>query len=227
MTRLFPYQQQGINWLITKQLALLADEMGLGKSAQAIISADKLLLQRILVVCPAVARLNWEREFGKFSTFSRKFIIVKTGKDIIPSDHSVIISPDLCTRVATTSLGKFDLVILDEAHYFKNLNAKRTRAIFGKGGLIHEQTRQTSSATPTQSSDQTSARIWCLSGTPAPNHAGELWPILRTFGRTCLSHEDFNGFVYSLKEFLEKRLTIKLKERNEKPSQNSVDSLLR
>lgn len=37
---LYPYQLEGVQWLMKKRFALLADEPGLGKSAQAIVAAD-------------------------------------------------------------------------------------------------------------------------------------------------------------------------------------------
>lgn len=72
--KLFEYQKIGVDWLRTRKAALLADEMGLGKSAQTIAAADALSLKRVLVVCPAVARVNWEREFLKFSSLKRNFL---------------------------------------------------------------------------------------------------------------------------------------------------------
>ena len=59
--KLYPYQDFGRAWLWPKQYAILADDMGLGKSAQAITASRDF--DRILVVCPAIARENWAREF--------------------------------------------------------------------------------------------------------------------------------------------------------------------
>jgi SNF2 family DNA or RNA helicase len=71
-------------------------------------------------------------------------------------------------------LGDFDLLICDESHFMKSLTAKRTEAILGVGGHIRR-----------------SKRMWAVSGTPAPNHIGELWPILYTFGATHLQYPAF------------------------------------
>lgn len=51
-----------------------------------------------------------------------------------------------------------DLVILDEAHYCKTLSAKRTKAALSMARIA--------------------PRAWLLSGTPMPNHPGELFPVL-------------------------------------------------
>jgi SWI/SNF-related matrix-associated actin-dependent regulator 1 of chromatin subfamily A len=68
----------------------------------------------------------------------------------------------------------FDVLIVDESHYGKNPLAQRTKAVFGKGGLAYY-----------------ARRIWCASGTPAPNNAAELWPMMYTFGVTKLDPEAF------------------------------------
>lgn len=193
--QLFPYQKEGAAWLTTKRWALLADEMGLGKSAQAIVAADKIRAKRILVICPAVARLQWSREFDRFSHIKREFVLVTSTKTVFnKSTDSIVISFDLCSRLSDNILGFFDLVIIDEGHYLKSIHTKRTSAIFGKKGIIHEQTRTRSEKNGSDecgSANQGGARIWVLSGTPAPNHAGELWPLLYTFGATGLGYEDW------------------------------------
>lgn len=61
---LFPYQTIDADWLSKKRFALLAHEMGLGKSAIAVTAAKDM--RDILVVCPASATVNWQREFKKF-----------------------------------------------------------------------------------------------------------------------------------------------------------------
>lgn len=69
----------------------------------------------------------------------------------------------------------YDALILDESHLLKSTDAKRTQQVLGaKVGLVRR-----------------ANRVWALSGTPAPNHAGELWPLLVTFGATKLSYEAF------------------------------------
>lgn len=52
-------------------------------------------------------------------------------------------------------LGKPDLVICDEAHYLKSVGAQRTKAAMKVA--------------------RAAGHAWLLSGTPMPNHPGELW----------------------------------------------------
>ena len=62
----YPYQVQGIAFLMPRHAALLADEMGLGKTMQVIVALRLLfhagLIQRALVVCPKPLVINWTRE---------------------------------------------------------------------------------------------------------------------------------------------------------------------
>jgi len=171
---LYQYQNEGIAWLQTKKLALLADEMGLGKSAQAICAANEVQAKRILVICPSIARINWMREFSKFSEHSYNFDVITKRGQKVSGPNSVICSYDLALSVAPCDLGDFDLLILDEVHFLKSTTAKRTRQILGSKGFIRH-----------------AKRTWALSGTPAPNHYGELWPLLYTFGVVSEPYERF------------------------------------
>ena len=177
---LFPYQQEGARWLTSKSHALLADEMGLGKSAQAIAAVDALASPNpTLVLCPAVARINWSREFAKFSKHGWRGNVLLTGASAFdPSAPTTICSYDLATAnaavLSSLSSVQWGSLILDESHYLKSTDTKRTLAVLGKGGLVHR-----------------AVRTWALSGTPAPNYPNELWPVLYTFGATRLMYEQF------------------------------------
>lgn len=171
MIQLHPYQIEGANWLSIRRFALLADEMGLGKSAQAITAAVQLKSKRILVVCPASVKVNWQREFLKFG--NRRAHVVGS-KIAVASDIVITNYEQVTNKLSTYTSLWWDLIIFDESHFLKDPAALRTQAVFGKGGLIH-----------------TARRIWCLSGTPAPNHAGELWCWLFAFGLTCFSYDAF------------------------------------
>lgn len=175
--QLFPYQEVGAEWLPTKKLALLADEMGLGKSAQAIRACDKLQAQRVLVLCPAVARLNWMREFEKFSRSSLSVSALLSSSTLPKQLSSLVTSYDLLASSASLRsklmASTWDVLICDESHYLKNPDAKRTQIVFE--GLAKR-----------------AKHVWCLSGTPAPNHSGELYPFVKAAG---LFKGDYWAFV--------------------------------
>jgi SNF2 family DNA or RNA helicase len=174
LDEIFEYQRAGASWLSGKKHALLADEMGLGKSAQVVLSSESLKLERILVICPAVTRINWQREFKKWGAFSRDFTVLLSFTDIPLHSKNVICSFEYATQFPERLRGPWDLVVIDETHFLKSIDAKRSKHIFGKDGLVHK-----------------TERVWTLSGTPAPNHAGELWILLYVFGITNLKYDDF------------------------------------
>src|SRR4051812_37317031 len=161
MIDLFPFQDTGAAWLASMKIAILADEMRLGKSAQAIRACDLIFADRVLVICPATAKENWAREFETFS---------------ITGINPEILSYDGLVRASYASIfaSPWDVLICDESHYLKEPKSKRTQAVFGSAGVA-----------------RISKRVWLLSGTPAPNHAAELWVILHVAGRTALAYESF------------------------------------
>lgn len=159
--RLFPYQEIGASFMAGRNVALLADEPGLGKTAQAIMACAQAIPPTVAtpvigVVCPASVRGVWAREFGRFW----------------PKDHYhpevklVIESYDKIVRGAKMP-EHLDALILDEGHYLKSKDAKRTKVIYGEdcdceGGLVNY-----------------AERVYVLTGTPTPNNSSELWPMLR------------------------------------------------
>ncbi len=173
---LFPYQKLGAEFLAARRVACLYDEMGLGKTAQAITACDMVGAKDILVVCRAVARENWRREFAKFSTKERRCHVVYGSSDYAACGSGVTVCSyeGLGDLLLHSPLG-YDVVIVDEAHYGKEPNAARTRNVFGKTGAIHR-----------------GKQTFILTGTPTPNHAGELWTTLYSCGHTKL---DYDGFL--------------------------------
>src|SRR3990167_7209714 len=186
---LYPYQKEAVEWLVQRKYALLALSMRLGKTPVAIHAADRINAQRILVLCPAVARTNWSREFAKFSSRARSISVFLSGDQAKskPSTDILILSYDL-TQSKEISSGlrarRYDVLILDESHYLKSPDAARTKAVLSATGLVH-----------------LASRVWCLTGTPAPNHSAELWTTLRVFGRYSKGYDAF------VSEFCETRAT--------------------
>ncbi|MDQ3024605.1 MAG: SNF2-related protein, partial [bacterium] len=70
-SNLYPFQREGVAFLVTNRRALLADDMGLGKTIQAIAAAAYLKhtqgLKRALVICPASLKYQWQAEIRKFT----------------------------------------------------------------------------------------------------------------------------------------------------------------
>ncbi len=63
----YPYQREGILFGLRKKRFLIGDEPGLGKTLQSIGVADTACAYPCLVICPASLKINWQREFEKFT----------------------------------------------------------------------------------------------------------------------------------------------------------------
>lgn len=177
---LFPFQEVGVKFLAARQSALLADEQGLGKTIQAICAVVKIGAKRVIVVCPAGLKLNWQREFRTWApNLTSQVMSGRTDK--VQDVNIVIVNYDLL--VGEGILGqllklKFAVGIWDEAHYLKTRSARRTKAVFLKGALASRCVYK-----------------WFLTGTPVLNRPVELYPMLKAAAPEViypfLSYEQF------------------------------------
>ncbi len=147
------YQAFGAQFALAQVRTILGDEMGLGKTIQALAVLCHLRAQgytHFLVVCPASVLANWEHETARH-----------TQLDLIWRLHG----PERAQRsagwadkggVAITTFGTMRLldipsidvaaIIVDEAHYVKNPDAKRTQAV--KNWLVQPSYTMLMSGTP-------------------------------------------------------------------------------
>ena len=170
---LLPHQEVSAAWLAQRRQAFLADQMRVGKTPAVIRACDLIQAERILVLCPSIARTNWGREFARFSPRERNVCVWLTSTPSSDWRTISIVSYDLAIRNSVNSKlasQTWDVVVLDEAHYLKEPTTQRTRAAYAlaKG-----------------------ARCWRLSGTPAPNHYGEWYTHVKTAGLWTGSYEAF------------------------------------
>lgn len=169
----FPHQQFAADWVFSNPRCLLADQMGLGKTGSSILGLKRAGTQRILVVCPAVARRNWVREFsiwwpGKLavpledgaSTSDFGAFLGLTDDGVFTVSYSLASTTQF---IAAIYRWKPDAIVFDEAHALKNPESKRTAYLYGAKHALANAAR----------------RVVSLTGTPMPNHAGELYPHFR------------------------------------------------
>lgn len=185
---LLPYQQTGAAWLCGDSRRGLGDEMGIGKSAQAIRAMDEAGVERAIVVAPAGAhRVGvWKNEHAKFARVKRRLLKPRDVNDLNlwlrGRADVLLLSYELATKWSKHLQGDlFDALICDEAHYLKNHQAARTRAILGANcDGAHGLARW-------------AARVWPLSGTFGPNDPTDYWPWLRFLRATPLTNAAFKA----------------------------------
>jgi SWI/SNF-related matrix-associated actin-dependent regulator of chromatin subfamily A-like protein 1 len=181
-----PHQLAGADFLASRRTALLADHPRVGKTGAAILAADDILAARILVITTASGRPVWVRGFRDWSAFDLPTRAVYGELGSLDGDLRLIVSWSEIGKHAE-ALGKvqWDVLILDESHYAKSPDTKRTQAVYGtfrgasRGWGVCD----------------AAARVWCLTGTPIPNAPNDLYPMLRALDGTriedVLKYEDF------------------------------------
>lgn len=148
----------------------LALEPGLGKTIIAALISNYFQGATIFYVCPPFLTSNTNEEFTKW-TFEKKLYLLP---------DSMIAKPKtLEAFVEAVRECKQPILIVDEAHRFKNESAQRSRALF-KNILPHFERRAV-----------------FMSGTPLPNsRPKELWGILKNSAPKIFGP---NFFSYGLK----------------------------
>ncbi len=163
---LLSYQREGMLHLAFGERALLADEMGLGKTVQAIAACELLArrngVARVLVVCPASLKAEWEEQIARFTERPARsvfgphaqrlmayrepvFFTIVNYEQVLPDaeDINTILAPDV--------------VVLDEAQRIKNWQTKTARRV----------------------KSLRSPYAFVLTGTPVENRIDELYSIVQ------------------------------------------------
>lgn len=206
VTGLYRHQEEGARWLARRRAGLLADEQGLGKTITAIAAADRLGVSRFLVVSPTVVLWNWKEEVETWSPLHKVQVLDRGDAKLDRSASVYVISHGLLLRAALLdqlASWYWPLVILDESHFFKNPEAKRVARFYKDVVPVAE-------------------RVWLLSGTPCPNHVGELWVPLRGLSPSRVA---VDGQTLSYEKFLARYCDLRSTPYGLKPVGNKRDLL--
>jgi len=157
------HQKEAIEKLAGSKRFILADDMGLGKTTATIIAALETGAKKILIVCPASLKINWQREIENYTDRS---VYISEGKNFSIEHDFVIVNYDILKNFydlkdkdnSLITQGNFDLIILDEAHYVSNGQAARTKLV--------------------NSFSKKCERVWLLTGTPMTNRPMNYFNLL-------------------------------------------------
>ncbi|MEV0197807.1 DEAD/DEAH box helicase [Nonomuraea sp. NPDC050691] len=127
------YQSFGARFALAQRRVILGDEMGLGKSVEAIAALAHLRARgatHFLVVCPTSVLINWVREIESRSTLA-VHPVHGAGREAAQREWVrrggvAVATLDSLHRLPVTEVG---LLVVDEAHYVKNPQTKRARAV--------------------------------------------------------------------------------------------------
>uniref|UniRef100_A0AAU3GLQ6 DEAD/DEAH box helicase n=1 Tax=Streptomyces sp. NBC_01401 TaxID=2903854 RepID=A0AAU3GLQ6_9ACTN len=162
------YQSFGARFALAQKRVILGDEMGLGKTVQAIAALAHLAAggeRHFLVVCPASVLINWRREVtarstlravpvhgperqGAFDEWRERGGVALTTFDAL---YTLPGGPESGVRPG--------MVVVDEAHFVKNPETRRSRAVSGWTGHTE--------------------RVLFLTGTPMENRVEEFRSLVR------------------------------------------------
>jgi len=148
---------------------LLADEPGLGKTAQSLLAAEASNSYPLLVVVPNVVKTNWAREVELWTPGRTATVVHGDGKDVDAFSDVVIVNYEILDRHVGW-LGRFGFkgMVVDEAHFIKNLKSERSKHVLALSKSI----RATSPR----------ALMMALTGTPLINSIEDFRAIWQFLG---------------------------------------------
>lgn len=140
---------------------LLADEMGLGKTNQACGFINAIKPDKVLIICPNSLKYMWRDKVRELVI--KQYEMEVAGSSIFMFSDFVIINYEALKNMgdALKSI-HWDLIIADEAHYLKNINALRSQITYGLD----------------------SECFLFLTGTPIVNYPYEIFPLIHKLDPT-------------------------------------------
>uniref|UniRef100_UPI0025A2576F SNF2-related protein n=1 Tax=Xylanibacter muris TaxID=2736290 RepID=UPI0025A2576F len=183
----YDYQKEGIEAGLRWKRFLIGDEPGLGKTLQSIGVVDCANAYPCLVICPSSLKINWQREFEKF-TDKKALVLDNSVATTWPyllqmgMHHVAVVNYESLRKyfvwdiearkgqsfrlkdvVFNPHIQLFKSIIIDECHRVKDPTAQQT--IFTRGIVEGKQWRI------------------LLSGTPVVNRPADLIAQLSIMGR--------------------------------------------
>lgn len=158
------YQTFGAKYALHYRRTLLGDEMGLGKTIQALALINHLFENNegySIVVCPLSVLANWKREIEQHSNLkafifhgnqrASAFLNWQEEKGVLLTTYEQTFHLELENLT-------INALIVDEAHYVKNPDAKRSKSVYQLASL--------------------SEYVLFMSGTPLENRLEEMKQLI-------------------------------------------------
>jgi superfamily II DNA or RNA helicase len=159
------YQVFGAKFAVVQRRVMVGDEMGLGKTVEAIAAIGHLWAggaRHVLVVCPAGVVVNWINELRRFATFPARRLhgpgLRGELDDWLAAGGVAVTTFQTLQTFEVPSTVPLAMVVVDEAHYVKNPEARRTTAVAAVAARAE--------------------RVLFLSGTPLENRVDEFRSLI-------------------------------------------------
>ena len=135
----FAHQKETAAFLTLRKRAFCFNEQGTGKTAAVIWAADYLmklgLVKRVLIVCPlSIMKSAWQQDLFKFAVHrscdiaygkrDQRVKVIQAGAEfvVVNFDGLEIIKNEIAN-------GGFDLIVIDEASAYKNVQTNRWKTL--------------------------------------------------------------------------------------------------
>lgn len=221
----YDYQKEGILAGLRWHRFLIGDEPGLGKTLQSIGVVDCANAYPCLVICPSSLKINWQREFEKFtdkhalvldnSVLTTWPYLLKMGMQQVAIVNYESLRKYFVWDIKGGSRGGFRLkdvvftpdiklfksIIIDESHRVKDPSAQQT--IFARGIAEGKEYRI------------------LLSGTPVVNRPADLIAQLSIMGRL----PEFGGRSKFLAEYGGGEITKERRNKEEEDAPRNLERL--
>ena len=172
------YQAFGAKFALAQERVIIGDEMGLGKTVQALAAMAHLAADggtHFLVVCPASVIVNWTREIGKHTKLTARRLHgpdqARNHKLWLNRGGVAVTTFQALRNLQPLSPGlSLTMLTVDEAHYAKNPDAQRTKAV--------------------QAWAAATRRVLFLTGTPMENRVAEFQVLIQHLRPAIAAHLD-------------------------------------
>lgn len=191
---LWDYQKATLDYLLARGGGINGDQPGLGKTPTSVAFCNEIEAVRVLVIVPASVRIQWGEVIQAWSTIPhcKISIMLKVKDGIHPTANYQVLSYEAARNPAiirAIAKQQWDVLICDEAHKMKNIEAITTRAIFGntRGEYQHGDIKMKPIA-------KYCTHKLALTGTLLLNRPSECYVLFRNFDHEAidfLSEEKF------------------------------------
>lgn len=154
--KLYDFQKEDVLRMINSPFFLNANKMGYGKTIETIAALLELDSRSILIVCPKPVIGQWVAQIKEW--WGRDAHVYNLKEQTVRGEIYVTNYEKLLSPKSDGQFNRFvwDALVLDEAHYIKNRNAKRTK----------------------KCKEIPASRRYALTGTPILRNPEDLWSIL-------------------------------------------------
>lgn len=190
----YPYQLQGIARGLQLKRFINGDDMGLGKTLEAIATINKANAFPCLVICPNVVKINWQREWAKF-TDKKAMVLTDSVRESWPffwqtgMNQVFIVNYESLRKYFVRRITKSEKWTLKDVEFHQTINLFKSVIIDESHKVKSTSTQQSKFCKGIASGKE---YIILLTGTPVVNKPNDLVCQLGIMDRMI----DFGGWKY-------------------------------